>query len=127
VSEVTICRALPAVSLRHIGRSSDLGWNIAQPDRLKAHWRLANNPGLTVPRSSAVKDVAATRAWVLGQDDPSHRPAQMRQPVSARKRGRWRPSEHKFPSLIAEPDQAGALAAWRVAPKSTRSHHLDRF
>ena len=109
---------------------ADLGWTIAQQDRLMAHWRDAL-PGrvATVKLSDWVEDFDATLARLLAHLDlpPDANCArfhemegrvrtvsrsQVRQPVNARGLGRWHAYAAGLAPLIAELDQAGALAAW---------------
>ena len=110
---------------------ADLGWTIAQQDRLMAHWRAAlPNPILTVKLADWVTDFNATLARVLAHLDLSHDPAcecfyeadsrvrtvsrvQVRQPVNARGLGRWRTYAARLAPLIAELEQAGSLAPWQ--------------
>jgi hypothetical protein len=109
---------------------ADLGWTIAQQDRLMAHWRAAlPNPVLTVKLSDWVTDFAGTLARVLAHlglpPDPACERfyeidsrvrtvsrAQVRQPVNARGLGRWRTYAARLAPLIAELEQAGALDGW---------------
>jgi tetratricopeptide (TPR) repeat protein len=110
---------------------ADLGWTIAQQERLMAHWRaVLPNPVLTVKLADWVSDFDATLARVLAHVELAHDPrcarfyeaesrvrtvsrAQVRQPVNARGLGRWRRYANELTPLIAELDQAGALQAWR--------------
>jgi tetratricopeptide (TPR) repeat protein len=110
---------------------ADLGWAIAQQDRLMAHWYQAlPNPVLTVRLSDWVADFDATLARVLAHVDLPPDPAcalfyqtdrrvrtvsrtQVRRPVNARGLGRWRHYAAALQPMIAELDQAGALDAWR--------------
>jgi Flp pilus assembly protein TadD len=105
----------------------DLGWYIAQHDRLMAHWREAlPNPILTVALKDWVEDFAGTLARVLDFLDLPYDPAcerfyeqdtrvrtvsraQVKQPVNARGLGRWRPYEKDLQPLIAELLAGGAL------------------
>jgi hypothetical protein len=109
---------------------TDLGWTIAQQDRLMAHWRAAlPNPVLTVKLADWVTDFAGTLARVLAhlglppdlacehfyETDNRVRTvsrAQVRQPVNARGLGRWRTYAARLAPLIAELEQAGALEGW---------------
>jgi hypothetical protein len=120
---------------------ADLGWTIAQQQRLMAHWRHAlPNPILTVKLSDWVEDFDATLARVLTHLDLPHDPncarfheakgrvrtaswSQVRQPVNARGLGRWRLYERELQPLIAELDNAQALDAWRTAPLSPPPPH----
>ncbi len=106
---------------------ADLGWTIAQQDRLMAHWRVAlPNPVLTIKLDNWVTDFAGTLARVLAHlglpyDTACERfyeaesrvrtvsRAQVRQPVNARGLGRWRTYAARLVPLIAELEQAGAL------------------
>jgi tetratricopeptide (TPR) repeat protein len=108
----------------------DLGWTIAQSDRLMAHWRqVLPNPILTVRLDDWVADFDGTLARVLKHlnlpPDPNcarfHESnsrvrtvsrTQVRQPVSARGLGRWRSYARELAPLIAELEQAGALTGW---------------
>ena len=106
---------------------ADLGWYIAQHDRLMAHWRAAlPNPILTVRLSDWVEDFDGALARVLAHLDlppdancarfyegenrvRTVSRAQVRQPVNARGLGRWRAYASELTPLIAELDKAGAL------------------
>jgi tetratricopeptide (TPR) repeat protein len=109
---------------------ADLGWTIAQQDRLMAHWRAAlPNPILTVRLADWVEDFDATLSRVLAhlglppdancarfyERDSRVRTvsrAQVRQPVNARGLGRWRTYADDLAPLIGELESAGLLAAW---------------
>jgi tetratricopeptide (TPR) repeat protein len=109
---------------------ADLGWTIAQHDRLMAHWRAAlPNPVLTVGLADWVTDFSGTLARVLAHlglpPDPACERfyegesrvrtvsrAQVRQPVNARGLGRWPTYAAQLAPLIAELEQAGALEGW---------------
>jgi hypothetical protein len=109
---------------------ADLGWTIAQQQRLMAHWRdVLPNPVLTVRLSDWVADFDGTLRRVLALVDLPHDAnctrfyetgtkvrtvsrSQVKQPVNARGLGRWRPYEVELQPLIAELDLAGALADW---------------
>jgi hypothetical protein len=109
----------------------DLGWYIAQHDRLMAHWKAAlPNPILTVQLSDWVRDFDSMLGRVLAHVGLPHDPscarfyesedrvrtvsrAQVRQPVNARGLGRWRAYADELAPLIAEFEQAENLAAWR--------------
>jgi tetratricopeptide (TPR) repeat protein len=109
---------------------ADLGWTIAQQDRLMAHWRAAlPNPVLTVKLADWVTDFAGTLARVLAHLGLPPDPAcerfyeadsrvrtvsrtQVRQPVNARGLGRWRTYAARLAPLIAELEQAGVLEGW---------------
>jgi Tfp pilus assembly protein PilF len=113
---------------------ADLGWTIAQQDRLMAHWRAAlPNPVLTVKLADWVTDFAGTLARVLAHlglpPDPACERfyeadsrvrtvsrAQVRQPVNARGLGRWRTYAARLAPMIAELEQAGALERWDHPP-----------
>jgi hypothetical protein len=103
----------------------DLGWTIAQQERLMAHWKQVL-PGriLTVNLADWITDFDATLARVLAHvglpPDPSCERfyeqdsrvrtvsrAQVRQPVNARGLGRWRTYERELQPLIAELRLAG--------------------
>jgi hypothetical protein len=108
----------------------DLGWTIAQQERLMAHWRAAlPNPVLTVALADWVTDFDATLARVLVHLDLSPDTncarfyeagsrvrtvsrTQVRQPVNARGLGRWPTYATQLAPLIAELEQSGTLAAW---------------
>jgi tetratricopeptide (TPR) repeat protein len=112
---------------------ADLGWTIAQQNRLMAHWRNAlPNPVLTVRLADWVTDFAGTLARVLAHvglpPDPAcerfyETPnrvrtvsrAQVRQPINASGLGRWPTHAAGLAPLIAELEQAGALKAWDQA------------
>jgi tetratricopeptide (TPR) repeat protein len=109
---------------------ADLGWTIAQQQRLMAHWRdVLPNPVLTVRLSDWVADFDDTLQRVLALVDLPHDAncarfyetdsrvrtvsrSQVKQPVNARGLGRWRSYEVELQPLIAELDLAGALADW---------------
>ena len=113
---------------------ADLGWTIAQQERLMAHWRTAlPNPVLTVKLADWVTDFAGTLARVLEHLELPPDPAcarfyesdsrvrtvsraQVRQPVNARGLGRWRTYAARLGPLIAELEQAGALEGWDDPP-----------
>jgi tetratricopeptide (TPR) repeat protein len=113
---------------------ADLGWTIAQHDRLMAHWRAAlPNPVLTVKLADWVTDFAGTLTRVLAHiglpPDPACERfyeadsrvrtvsrAQVRQPVNARGLDRWRTYSAGLAPLIAELEQAGALEGWDYPP-----------
>jgi tetratricopeptide (TPR) repeat protein len=115
---------------------ADLGWYIAEHERLMAHWRTAlPNPILTVKLSDWVEDFDGTLARVLAHLDLPPDPncarfharegrvrtvsrTQVRQPVNARGLGRWRAYERELAPLIAELDRVGSLAAWREETRS---------
>jgi len=110
---------------------ADLGWYIAEHDRLMAHWKAAlPNPILTVKLSDWVEDFDGTLARLLAHLDLPPDPncarfyerdsrvktvsrAQVRQPVNARGLGRWRTYAEQLAPLIAELERAGSLQAWR--------------
>jgi tetratricopeptide (TPR) repeat protein len=107
----------------------DLGWYIAEHDRLMAHWRAAMpNPIFTVGLEDWVKDFDATLRRLLEFLDLPYDAAcerfyerdskvrtvsrkQVRQPINARGLGRWRAYERELEPLIAELAAAGALPA----------------
>jgi Tfp pilus assembly protein PilF len=109
---------------------ADLGWMIAQQERLMAHWRaVLPNPILTVKLADWVEDFDATLARVLAhldlppddacarfheQPNRSHTASrlQVRQPVHASGLGRWKPYAAQLAPMIAELERAGMLAAW---------------
>jgi Tfp pilus assembly protein PilF len=121
----------------------DLGWTIAQQDRLMAHWRAAlPNPVLTVRLADWVTDFSGTLTRVLAHvglppDLACERfyegesrvrtvsRAQVRQPVNARGLGRWRTYAARLAPLIAELDHAGALDGWDdLPPQQSESPQL---
>jgi hypothetical protein len=99
---------------------ADLGWYIAEHERLMAHWRaILPNPMMTVRLEDWVADFAGTLRRVLEFLDLPYDPAcehfyeqdsrvrtvsraQVRQPVNARGLGRWRPYERHLQPLIVE-------------------------
>ncbi len=110
---------------------ADLGWYIAEHDRLMAHWKAAlPTPILTVKLSDWVEDFDGTLARLLAHLDLPPDPncarfyerdsrvktvsrAQVRQPVNARGLGRWRTYAEQLAPLIAELERAGSLQPWR--------------
>jgi tetratricopeptide (TPR) repeat protein len=106
---------------------ANLGWYIAQHERLMAHWREAlPNPLLTVQLSDWVEDFVGTLCRVLEFLDLPYDAAcerfyeqdsrvrtvsrtQVRQPVNARGLDRWRPYAHELGPLIAELATAGLI------------------
>jgi tetratricopeptide (TPR) repeat protein len=117
---------------------ADLGWTIAQHDRLMTHWHAAlPNPILTVKLADWVTDFDGTLARVLAHvglpPDPACERfyeresrvrtvsrAQVRQPVNARGLGRWRTYAARLAPLIEELEQAGALTGWDDMPPRQR-------
>jgi hypothetical protein len=109
---------------------SDLGWMIAQTERLMDHWkRVLPNPILTLALHEWVEDFDATLDRVLTHVGLPHDPNcaefyksdapvrtasryQVRQPVNARGLGRWKHYERELAPLIAELDAAKALDRW---------------
>ena len=109
---------------------ADLGWAIAEQDRMMAHWKaVLPTPILTLRLSDWVEDFDATLARVLDHLDLPPDPAcarfheadrrvhtvsrqQVRQPVNARGLGRWKAYAAELAPLIAELARAGALDAW---------------
>lgn len=109
---------------------ADLGWTIAQQQRIMAHWRdVLPNPVLTVKLSDWVEDFNGTLRRVLALVDLPHDAncarfyeiesrvrtvsrSQVKQPVNARGLARWRTYEAELQPLIAELEHAGALAGW---------------
>jgi hypothetical protein len=105
----------------------DLGWYIAEHERLMAHWRAAlPNPILTVQLKDWVDDFAATLRRVLEFLDLPYDPAcerfyeresrvltvsrsQVRQPINARGLGRWHRYENHLRPLITALAEGGAL------------------
>ncbi len=108
---------------------ADLGWYIAQYQRLMKHWHsVLPNPMLTVQLQDWVADFTGTLRRVLEFLDLPYDPAcerfyeqqtrvrtasrfQVRQPVNARGLGRWRPYEQYLQPLIEELAAGGALPA----------------
>jgi len=109
---------------------ADLGWAIAQQERLMAHWKDAM-PGriLTLRLSDWVEDFDATLRRVLDHVGLPYDSAcarfyeadtrvrtvsrtQVREPVNARGLGRWRTYEAELQPLIAELEKAGVLKPW---------------
>jgi tetratricopeptide (TPR) repeat protein len=113
---------------------ADLGWYIAEHERLMAHWKDAlPQPILTVKLSDWVEDFDGTLARVLGHVDLPPDPncarfyegesrvrtvsyAQVRQPVNARGLGRWKAYATELAPLIAELENAGSLNSWGGVP-----------
>ncbi len=109
---------------------SDLGWMIAQTERLMDHWkRVLPNPILTLALHEWVEDFDTTLDRVLTHVGLPHDPGcaefyksdapvrtasryQVRQPVNARGLGRWKLYETELAPLIAELDAAKALDRW---------------
>ena len=108
----------------------DLGWAIGQQVRLMEHWKAAL-PGriLTVALNDWIDDFQGTLMRVLNHIGLLHDPAcerfhesgsrvrtvsraQVRQPISARGLGRYRPYAAHLAPMIAELDSAGALTGW---------------
>ncbi|MBS0641962.1 MAG: sulfotransferase [Proteobacteria bacterium] len=105
----------------------DLGWTIAQQERLMTHWKAAlPNPVLTVALSDWVTEFDTTLARVLAHVGLPHATAcerfyeqesrvrtvsraQVRQPVNARGLGRWRTYAEQLGPLIEELHEAGML------------------
>jgi tetratricopeptide (TPR) repeat protein len=105
----------------------DLGWYIAEHQRLMAHWHASlPSPPLTVRLADWVTDFSSTVRRVLDflnlpfdaacehfhERDNRVRTvsrAQVRQPVNARGLGRWREYEAHLRPLIAALAEAGAL------------------
>jgi tetratricopeptide (TPR) repeat protein len=109
---------------------ADLGWTIAQQQRIMAHWRdVLPNPVLTVKLSDWVDDFDGTLQRLLTAADLPYDPncarfhetesrvrtvsrSQVKQPVNARGLGRWRTYKAELQPLIEELNAAGALAGW---------------
>jgi tetratricopeptide (TPR) repeat protein len=103
----------------------DLGWYIAEHDRMMAHWReTLPNPIQTLPLKDWVDDFAGTLRRVLDfldlpydaacerfyESDTRVRTvsrAQVKQPVNARGLGRWRRYEAQLRPLIAALEEGG--------------------
>jgi Flp pilus assembly protein TadD len=106
---------------------ADLGWYIAQHQRLTAHWRaVLPNPILTLALKDWVDDFDGTLRRVLHFLDLPYDSAcerfyeresrvrtvsrnQVRQPVNARGLGRWRTYEHHLQPLFTALAEGGAL------------------
>jgi tetratricopeptide (TPR) repeat protein len=106
---------------------ADLGWYIAEHERLMAHWRdVLPNPLLTVQLKDWVEDFAGTLRRVLDFLDLPYDAAcerfydrdtrvrtvsrsQVRQPINARGLGRWRAYERHLQPLLAELEKSGML------------------
>jgi tetratricopeptide (TPR) repeat protein len=107
---------------------ADLGWYIAEHDRLMAHWKaVLPNPILSVQLKDWVEDAQGTLTHVLDFIDLPYDPAcerfyeqdskvrtvsrnQVRQPINAHGLGRWRRHERQLQPLIAALAEAGALS-----------------
>jgi tetratricopeptide (TPR) repeat protein len=110
----------------HLG---DLGWYIAQHDRLMAHWReVLPNPILTLRLGDWVADFPGTLQRVLDFLDLPYDAAcerfyeredrvrtvsraQVKQPVNARGMDRWRPYAAELQPLIEELQAGGVTLA----------------
>jgi tetratricopeptide (TPR) repeat protein len=115
----------------------DLGWTIAQQERVMQHWRTAlPNPILTVALADWVEDFDGTLARVLAHLDLPHDEncmqfhksdarvltvsrAQVRQPVNARGLGRWRAYAGELAPLVEELERSGMLDDVPDAPPPT--------
>ena len=104
---------------------SDLGWYIAEHDRLMAHWRAAlPNAILTLALKEWVEDFDGTLRRVLDFIDLPYDPAcerfyesesrvmtvsraQVRQPVNARGLGRWRRYAEQLQPLVVALEEGG--------------------
>ncbi len=107
----------------------DLGWSIAQQDRLMTHWKaVLPNPILTVRLDDWVQAFDATLARVLAHLDLPPDPncarfyeaenrvrtvsrAQVRQPINARGLGRWKAYAAELAPLIRELERPGSLVS----------------
>jgi hypothetical protein len=114
---------------------ADLGWYIAQHERLMAHWKASlPNQILTMKLSDWVEDFDGTLAKLLAHVGLPHDPnctrfyesesrvrtvsrAQVRQPINSHGLGRWRAYGNELVPLIAELEQSGSLDAWRGESK----------
>jgi len=124
----------------------DLGWYIAQHDRLMAHWReVLPNPVLTLALKDWVEDFPGTLGRVLDFLDLPYDAAcerfyeqasrvrtvsraQVRQPVNARGLGRWQAYEQQLQPLIDALAAEGALPAFQdmvYRTASGRRQHLQ--
>jgi hypothetical protein len=110
---------------------ADLGWMIAEQERLMKHWKgTLPLPVLTLRLDDWVKDFDATLVRVLDYVDLPPDPAcarfyesdsrvrtvsraQVKQPVNGRGLGRWRRYSQGLAPLIEELERAGALEGWR--------------
>ena len=108
---------------------ADLGWYIAQHERLMTHWKTAlPDQIMTVRLSDWVDDFDGTLARLLAHVDLPPDPnctrfyesdsrvktvsrAQVRQPINSRGLGRWRAYANELEPLIAELARAGSLDA----------------
>ncbi len=113
---------------------ADLGWSIAETERLMRHWAgTLPNPVLTVRLDDWVADFDGTLERVLAHLDLPSDPncarfheattpvrtasrSQVRRPINARGLGRWRAHAEDLAPLIAELERGGALDAWRDRP-----------
>ena len=118
----------------------DLGWTIAQQERLMAHWKATlPTPILTVRLADWVEDFDATLARALTfldltpdancarfhESDRRVRTvsrAQMRRPVNARRLQRWKAYAAELEPLIAELRRGGA----RLDSQSPTADRIDR-
>jgi len=109
---------------------ADLGWTIAQQERMMRHWQtVLPNPVMTVKLSDWVRDFNGTLRRVLAVANLPYdvkcsrfyeaesrvrtvSRSQVKQPVNARGLGRWRTYAAELQPLIAALDAAGALAGW---------------
>jgi hypothetical protein len=114
---------------------ADLGWYIAQHERLMAHWRaVLPNPMMTVRLEDWVGDFCGTLRRVLEFLDLPYDPAcerfyeqdsrvrtvsrvQVRQPVNARGLGRWRPLRAAAAAADRRTDRRGhSSAGLKISP-----------
>jgi len=120
----------------------DLGWYIAEHDRLCAHWRQAlPNPILRVHLHDWVHDFDTTLARVLRFLDLPDDPAcarfhtlerrvrtvsrtQVRQPINASGLGRWHAYAHHLAPLISELEKAGCLPVEPLAAGSIAAESI---
>ena len=109
---------------------ADLGWTIAQQERIMRHWKdVLPNPVLTVKLSDWVEDFDGSLRRILAAADLPYDPncarfhetesrvrtvsrSQVKQPVNARGLGRWRAYEAGLRPLIGALEAAGSLAGW---------------
>ena len=112
----------------------DLGWYIAQHDRIMAHWReVLPNPILTLALSDWVEDFDGALRRVLDFIDLPYDPAcerfyesesrvmtvsrtQVKQPVNARGLGRWRAYAAQLQPLIASLSENGVVLSQESLP-----------
>ena len=123
---------------------ADLGWYIAQHERLMTHWKTAlPNQIMTVRLSDWVDDFDGTLARLLAHVDLPPDPncarfyesdsrvktvsrAQVRQPINSRGLGRWRAYANELEPLIKELERAGIPFpedTGTTRPQQDATHH----